>query len=49
MEVKEIESALWDKQIEEDLKAGRLQGLLDQAKQDFESGRCDSYETPIFV
>jgi hypothetical protein len=32
---------LWDKQIEQDLKSGRLQNLLDEAKQDLESGRCE--------
>lgn len=40
MDVKEIENADLDQQIEEDLKAGRLDYLLDEAKQDFESGRC---------
>jgi hypothetical protein len=32
---------LWDKQIEQDLDSGRLQTLLDEAKRDLESGRCD--------
>jgi hypothetical protein len=32
---------LWDAQIEQDLKSGRLQSLLDEAKQDLESGRCE--------
>jgi hypothetical protein len=32
---------LWDKQIEEDLESGRLQTLLDEAKQDLNSGRCE--------
>jgi len=31
---------LWDKQIEQDLDSGRLQTLLDEAKQDLESGHC---------
>ena len=30
----------WDKEIEEDLKAGRLNGLINKAKKDFEEGRC---------
>ena len=30
----------WDKQIEEDLEAGRLDALLQQAEQDYEAGRC---------
>jgi hypothetical protein len=37
----EFHAELWDKQIEEDLKAGRLQSLLDEAKQDLQSGQCD--------
>ena len=32
---------LWDKQIELDSKSGKLQSLLDEAKQDLESGRCE--------
>ena len=32
---------LWDKQIEQDLRSGRLQSLLDEAQQDLESGRCE--------
>lgn len=32
---------LWDKQIEQDLDSGRLQTLLDEAKRDLESGRCE--------
>ena len=38
----QFHAELWDKQIEADVKAGRLQSLLDEAKQDLESGRCDS-------
>ena len=38
----QFHAELWDKQIEEDLQAGRLQSLLDEAKQDLEAGRCDS-------
>ncbi len=38
----QFHAELWDKQIEEDFKAGRLQNLLDEAKQDLESRRCDS-------
>jgi hypothetical protein len=30
----------WDRQIEEDIKAGRLDHLSQQALDDFESGRC---------
>ena len=31
---------LWDKQIERDLDSGKLQSLLDEARQDVTSGRC---------
>jgi hypothetical protein len=31
---------LWDQQIEQDLDSGKLQSLLDEARQDVESGRC---------
>jgi len=31
---------LWDKQIERDLDSGKLQSLLDEARQDVESGNC---------
>jgi len=30
----------WDRQIEEDIKAGRLDHLMKQADDDFEAGRC---------
>ncbi len=32
---------LWDAQVEQDLKAGRLDSLLKEAEQDLESGRCE--------
>jgi hypothetical protein len=31
---------LWDQQIEQDQDSGRLQSLLDEVRQDLESGRC---------
>jgi len=34
---------LWDKQIEADAKAGKLDELLDEAKRDFEAGRCTAF------
>jgi hypothetical protein len=34
-------SQLWDKQIERDLKAGRLDALLEEAKEDLEANRCE--------
>ncbi len=30
----------WDKQIEEDFRAGRLDAILRQVGQEFESGQC---------
>jgi hypothetical protein len=37
----EFHAQLWDKQLEEDVKAGRLDSLLREADQDHESGRCE--------
>ena len=37
----EFHAQIWDQQIERDLKSGHLNSLLEEAKQDFESGRCD--------
>lgn len=31
---------LWDQQIEQDQDCGRLESLLDEVRQDLESGRC---------
>ena len=31
---------LWDRQIEADAKAGRLDKLMEEAKQDYRAGRC---------
>ena len=31
---------LWDRQIEADAKAGRLDTLMEEAKQDYLTGRC---------
>jgi hypothetical protein len=38
----EFRAQLWDKQIEHDSDCGRLQTLLDEARQDLESGCCKS-------
>jgi hypothetical protein len=38
----EFQAQVWDQQIERDLKAGRLDSLLDEAKQDHESNHCNS-------
>jgi hypothetical protein len=37
----EFRAQLWDKQIEQDLKGGKLQSLLDETMQDLKSGRCE--------
>ena len=36
----EFRAHLWDRQIEQDVNSGRLQTLLDEAKEDLDSGRC---------
>ncbi len=36
----QFDAEAWDRQFEEDVKAGRLEGLADQAIQDFRAGRC---------
>jgi hypothetical protein len=36
----EFREAAWDRQIETDLQAGKLDKLLDEADRDFEQGRC---------
>ncbi len=36
----EFDADSWDKQIEEDVKAGRLDEMADRAIRDFHEGRC---------
>jgi len=36
----EFRARLWDQQIQRDLSSGRLQTVLDEAKDDLEAGRC---------
>ena len=36
----EFRAQLWDQQIRRDLNSGRLKSVLDEAKDDLESGRC---------
>ena len=36
----ELRGELWDKQIDADAKAGRLDKLMEEAKQDYLTGRC---------
>jgi hypothetical protein len=35
----EFENELWDQQIHADLKAGKLDGLIDEAKKEFAQGK----------
>ena len=37
----EFHAQVWDEQIERDMRAGRLDSLLKEAKEDFESNRCN--------
>lgn len=36
----EFDAELWDRQIEADVAAGRLDALADKALQDLQEGRC---------
>lgn len=36
----EYRAQQWDRQIEQDVKAGRLEALANKAKADFDAGRC---------
>jgi hypothetical protein len=38
--LQELREELWDKQVEADAKAGRLDKLMEEAKQDYLAGRC---------
>ena len=38
----EFHAQLWDNQIEQDVRDGRLDSLLDKTRRDFDSGRCES-------
>ena len=38
--LQEYRETLWDQQIEADAKAGRLDKLMEEAKQDYLAGRC---------
>ncbi len=39
-----FDAAAWDKQFEEDVAAGRLDALADEAIRDLREGRCTDYE-----
>jgi hypothetical protein len=36
----ELREELWDNQMEADAKAGKLDNLMEEAKQDYLAGRC---------
>ena len=38
--LQELREDLWDKQMEADAQAGRLDKLMEEAKQDYLAGRC---------
>jgi hypothetical protein len=38
--LQEFREEMWDRQIEADAKAGRLDKLMEEAKQDYRAGRC---------
>jgi hypothetical protein len=38
--LQEYREELWDKQIDADAKAGKLDKLMEEAKQDYQAGRC---------
>jgi hypothetical protein len=37
----EFQAQVWDRQLEQDIKAGRLDALLEHAERDFEQGQCE--------
>ena len=37
----EFHAQIWDAQLEQDVKDGRLDALLKQAEQEFEQGQCE--------
>jgi predicted HAD superfamily phosphohydrolase YqeG len=41
--LQELREELWDKQIDADAKAGRLDKLMEEAKQDYLAGRCKPF------
>jgi len=38
--LQEYREELWDRQIEADARAGKLDKLMEEAKQDYQAGRC---------
>ncbi len=41
LEVYEAEAEVWDKQFEEDVKAGKLDRFAEEALADFRAGKCE--------
>ncbi|HEX8179431.1 MAG TPA: hypothetical protein VF525_07800 [Pyrinomonadaceae bacterium] len=37
----EFQAQIWDEQLAQDVQAGRLDALLEQAEQEFAQGRCE--------
>ena len=37
----EFQAQVWDSQIERDVRAGRLDALIEQAEKEFKAGQCD--------
>ncbi len=40
--LEQFHAQLWDNQIEHDVRAGRLDSLLDEAARELDSDRCES-------
>jgi hypothetical protein len=38
----QFHARVWDAQLEDDIRGGRLDSLLDETARDLESGRCES-------
>lgn len=37
----EFQAKVWDTQLEQDVQAGQLKTLIEQAEREFEDGRCE--------
>lgn len=44
--IEEYQAQAWDRQIEQDIHAGCLNALADQADREFDAGRCQSLNRP---
>ena len=43
--IEEEKAREWDEQIARDARAGKLDALIEEARQDFEAGRCRKVST----